>query len=94
VVHLTSHEGLTADHVSTDVKSVLRLMGDYAGACDVKKVSSNRHRRKKQKPRIAPRPLLSKGRLLSRERPPSKECQYLAPLFGAAMLSAPEPALS
>jgi hypothetical protein len=25
---------------------------------------------------------------------PSKECQYLLPLFGAAMVSAPEPALS
>jgi hypothetical protein len=25
---------------------------------------------------------------------PRKECQYLLPLFGAAMLSAPEPALS
>jgi hypothetical protein len=42
----------------------------------------------KAKPRIAPGPLLSKI------HPLDKEFQYLLPLFGAAMLSAPEPALS
>jgi hypothetical protein len=34
------------------------------------------------------------GALLSKVHPPSKECQYLLPLFGAAMVPAPEPASS
>jgi hypothetical protein len=59
VVHFTSHEGLTANRVPTGIKSVLRRMRRYAGAGDLWRVSSNTQRQK-QKPQIAPGPLLSK----------------------------------